>query len=85
MDWRILVFYPEPEAREGNIVTCLDCTTDFSEEADKLLQCERCFSWSCIKCAKVNPKEYEIFRVVNVVFSSLPLPGPIIIEFYVSL
>jgi hypothetical protein len=34
---------------------------NLSEEADKLLQCERCLSWSCIKCAKVNPKEYEIF------------------------
>lgn len=26
---------------EDNIVTCSDCNTDFSEEADKLLQCER--------------------------------------------
>ena len=46
---------------EDNIVTCLECNTDFSEEADKLLQCERCLSFQCIKCAKVNPKEYEIF------------------------
>jgi outer membrane murein-binding lipoprotein Lpp len=37
-----------------------------SEEADKLLQCERCLSWSCIKCAKVNPKEYELFSRADI-------------------
>lgn len=39
---------------------CVLCKHTFYDGNDKLLQCERCNSWTCAACANVSDAEYEV-------------------------
>lgn len=41
-------------------VDCIVCCETFTEEEDKLLQCERCLKWECLKCVGYSDEEYEM-------------------------
>ena len=41
-------------------LVCDKCNATFTHVDDKLLQCERCTKWNCLKCLKYCYTEYEL-------------------------
>ena len=45
--------------------TCASCEKTFASKEDKLMICERCEDWYCIKCIKMKPSLYEVLRTTE--------------------
>lgn len=41
---------------------CKSCSSVFTDSADKLLQCERCFNWVCMSCLGYTDTEYKLLN-----------------------
>ncbi len=40
-------------------LTCKSCNTFFCDDQDKLIECERCEKWICLKCSGLTEGQYE--------------------------
>lgn len=47
---------------EEESAECKVCTKTYTSPEDKLMVCERCDGWFCIKCLRMKPTVYDILR-----------------------
>ena len=50
---------------EDTQVTCVNCSNTFVDVNDKLMNCERCSNWYCIKCLEMKKNVYEALTAVK--------------------
>ncbi len=48
------------KSKEDDTLQCINCDVVFAEESDKLLECERCGKWVCLKCSGLDDQTYDL-------------------------
>jgi hypothetical protein len=48
-----------------DIITCKICCENFSDEDDKLLECERCENWECLDCSGLGSEQYTLIANIG--------------------
>jgi len=43
-------------------IVCRECKCTFSEEDDKLIECDRCEEWFCLSCTGMNETYYDMLN-----------------------
>lgn len=49
----------------NSCIICSGCETAFTQGDDKLIECERCESWFCLKCSGLSAVEYDVLSQEN--------------------
>ncbi len=57
---RSVVGKKKKPSQSAETLTCALCNLAFTNEDDKLIECERCGNWNCAKCCGYNDVQYNV-------------------------
>ena len=52
-------------AVELDEIECKDCNKVFTEEGDRIIECERCEEWACLPCSGLSENDYQFITDSN--------------------